>query len=184
MKIRKERMRRPGTEAGREITTVKSPERAKQDMEFGESMEADMNRYSCEMEGKAMDSSWKNGERDDGNRNLKNLEAGQEINPGRDLEFVDKMYTPDESGKNIAGRSKDLAKTGTEFGRDYELEVQKQTTPNAGSYTGAVNRRPRSSIGVNRGSADTEFAGDNNFDPDNQDGSRTNKSSKNDKKVY
>jgi hypothetical protein len=169
-------------EPDKEINTNKSPERAKQDMEFGESMETDMNRYSREMAGKAMDSSWMAGVRDDGNKNLgiHDIEAGQDIKTGRDLEFADKMYSPDTAG-NTSSRSRELTKQGTEFGRDYELEVEKQTSPYAGGSTEGANRRLRSSIPPRVG-MDTEFAAD--IKPDSEGGTRTNKSSKNDKKVY
>lgn len=71
---------------GKKITTRKDAATAKQDMEFGEAMEADMKRYRRSMSGgAAVDEDWKNRPRFDGN---KNLEAGQ------DLTFTDKMYTP------------------------------------------------------------------------------------------
>lgn len=187
MKKKSDRSSRLSMDPGKEIVTNKSTERAKQDMEFGESMETDMNRYSREMAGKAMDSAWKTGVRDDGNKNIGPhvMEAGQEMHPGSGLTFVDKMYTPDEDGRSrTADWNRELTKEGTEFGRDYELEVEKQTTPDAGSYTGAVNRRPRSSISLNRGGMTTEFSDDTGLKPDDKGGSRTNKSSKHDKKVY
>lgn len=170
-------------EPDKEITTNKSPGRARQDMEFGKSMEADMNRYSREMAGKAMDSSWKNGVRDDGNRNLRTHDVEASGDTGRDLEFGDKMYTPDEQGRDTAGWSRELTKEGTEFGRDYELEVEKQTSPYAGGDTGGANRRLRSSIPPRDGMA-TEFGDEVDLRPDLDGGERTNKSSKNDKKVY
>jgi hypothetical protein len=179
MRRRKDRNSRLDMDPDKSIVTNKSPGRAKQDMEFGESMETDMNRYSRDMAGKAIDSSRKTGAGDDSGSNL-TTEAGQEIRAGRDLSFGDKMYTPDEHGRDTAQWSRDLTKAGTEFGRDYELEVEKQTSPYAGGNTESASRRLRSSIPPRDGFA-TEFGEETDLKPG---GARTNKSSKDDKKVY
>ncbi|MGE5496251.1 MAG: hypothetical protein ACM3S4_13230 [Burkholderiales bacterium] len=170
---RKNGRNRLGADPDKEISTVKSPEHARQDMEFGESMEADMKRYSLEMAGKAVDASWKNSIRDDGNKNLRaqNIEAGREITANHDLEFVDKMYSPDEKGKDIGKWSKDITKAGMEFGLDYALEVEKRVAQNArGNKEG---RRPRSSISPAAAGMNTEFSEDADLKPVNKYEDRT-----------
>lgn len=95
-----------------EIKTNKSADLAKQDMEFGEAMEADMDRYKHDLQTRGtVDEDWKNHLRFDGN---KNLEAGQ------DLSFTDKMYTPAVKTPGTAKRNEDLNKDNRniEFGDD------------------------------------------------------------------
>lgn len=88
---------------GKEIKTRKDAAAAKQDMEFGEAMEADMNGFSRDMErGRPADEGWKGRARYDGN---KNLEIGQ------DLTFIDKMYNP-------VLKSPDKDNEDNEFGED------------------------------------------------------------------
>ncbi len=168
---RKKGRSRLGTDPDKEISTVKSPGRARQDMEFGESMEADMKRYSHEMAGNAVDSSWKDSVRDDGNSNLRahDTEAGGEITASHDLAFVDKMYSPDEKGKNIADWSKDITKAGIEFGLDYELNVENRAPHDAGGNKEGLKRRPRSSISPAAAGMDNEFFEDADLKPTRND---------------
>ncbi len=170
---RKKGRNRLGADPDKEISTVKSPKRARQDMEFGESMEADMKRYSREMAGKAVDASWKNSVRDDGNKNLHahNIETGREITANHDLEFVDKMYSPDEKGKDIGKWSKDITKAGMEFGLDYALEVEKRVAHDSGGNK--EGRRPRSSISPVAAGMGTEFSEDADLKPSNNSKDRT-----------
>ncbi len=71
---------------GKEIKTRKDAASAKQDMEFGEAMESDMNRLSRDLvKGRTIDTDWKDRARSDGNRNI---EAGEDIN------FTDIMLRP------------------------------------------------------------------------------------------
>jgi hypothetical protein len=83
---------------------------SKQDMEFGEAMEADMDRYSRDMaSGRTADEKGRNNVGYDGN---KNLETGQ------DLTFTDKMYTPVVKSPESAERGDENLKSDN---RDIEL---------------------------------------------------------------
>lgn len=74
------------TGPGRKIKMRKDAASARQDVEFGEAMETNMNKFSRDLtKGRTIDEDWKNRTRYDGNKNLET---------GGDLTFIDKMYTP------------------------------------------------------------------------------------------